>query len=184
MKRGVLVLLLLAIAAGCRSQNVVKAAPPRERPAVNVPQESRQRNWVGSQGNGSCTWATMVSLLRWQGRDRTAEWMRQNCGGGSWPADMAQTLDEANIRYAYTTDGDVKFLEWACRTRRGCGITIMGGAHMVALVHLDDKWAALLDNNNTEEYRWVPRASLIAEWRASDGWAITPVYTPAAPLPQ
>jgi hypothetical protein len=126
----------------------------------------------------------LISLLRWQGRYNTADWVRQNCGGGEWPADMAKTLDGANVRYAYTTSGDVKFLEWACRTRRGCGITIMGGAHMVALVHLDDKWAALLDNNNVAEYRWVPRESLLAEWRASDGWAITPVYTPAAPLPQ
>ena len=69
----------------------------------------------------------MVSLLRWQGRYRTADWVRQNCGDGEWPDDMAQRLDEANIRYAYVTNGDVKFLEWACRTRRGCGITVMGG---------------------------------------------------------
>jgi len=78
----------------------------------------------------------------------------------------------------------VRFLEWACRTRRGCGITVMGGAHMVALVHLDDKWAAILDNNNVEKFLWVPRETLIAEWKASYGWAVTPIYTPAAPLPQ
>jgi len=26
---------------------------------------------------------------------------------------------------------------------------------MVALVHLDDKWAAILDNNNVEKFIWV-----------------------------
>ena len=67
---------------------------------------------------------------------------------------------------------------------RGRGITVMGGAHMVALVYLDDKWAALLDNNAVEKYVWVPRETLIAEWKASYGWAVTPIYTPAAPLPQ
>ena len=55
---------------------------------------------------------------------------------------------------------------------------------MVALVYLDDKWAALLDNNAVEKYIWVPRETLIAEWKASYGWAVTPIYTPAAPLPQ
>jgi len=155
-----------------------------ERPAVNLPLALRQSNWWGQGGQGSCTWATMVSLLRWQGRYRTADWVRQNCGDGEWPDDMAQRLDEAGVRYAYVTNGDVKFLEWACRTRRGCGITIRGGQHMVALVHLDEKWAALLDDNAVEEYIWVLRETLIAEWKASDGWAITPIYAPAAPLPQ
>jgi hypothetical protein len=55
---------------------------------------------------------------------------------------------------------------------------------MIALVYLDDKWAALLDNNAIENYIWVPRETLIAEWKASLGWAIAPIYTPAAPLPQ
>ncbi len=55
---------------------------------------------------------------------------------------------------------------------------------MVTLVHLDDKWAAILDNNNVSTFIWVPRTALIAEWKASYGWAVTPVYTPAAPLPQ
>jgi hypothetical protein len=126
----------------------------------------------------------LVSLLRWQGRYYTADWIRQNEGDGEWPADMAERLDRAHVRYAYVTNGDVRFLEWACRTRRGCGITVKGGQHMVALVHLDAKWAAILDNNDVERFIWVPRETLIAEWKASDGWAIAPIYTPAAPLPR
>ena len=51
-------------------------------------------------------------------------------------------------------------------------------------VHLDSKWAAILDNNDVSKFIWVPRETLIAEWRASYGWAVVPVYTPAAPLPQ
>jgi len=189
MRRIVLAVLLLAMVAGCEWPGDVaplapKKRPVAERPAVNLPLALRQSNWWGQGGQGSCTWATMVSLLRWQGRYRTADWVRQNCGDGEWPDDMAQRLDEAGVRYAYVTNGDVKFLEWACRTRRGCGITIRGGQHMVALVHLDEKWAALLDDNAVEQYIWVPRETLIAEWKASDGWAITPIYAPAAPLPQ
>ncbi len=183
MKRLVLAAMLLAIVAGCEWPGGFAPPVSSERPTVNVPLAMRQSNWRGPQGQGSCTWATMVSLLRWQGRYHTADWIRQNWGDGEWPDDMAQRLDEAAVRYAYVTNGDVRFLEWACRTRRGAGITVMGGAHMVALVHLDAKWAAILDNNNVEKFIWVPRETLIAEWKASYGWAVAPVYTPAAPLP-
>jgi hypothetical protein len=183
MKRIALIVLLLVMVAGCESPRRFTPPVRKERPTVNLPLALRQSNWWGEDGQGSCTWATMVSLLRWQGRYKTADWVRQNCGDGEWPDDMAQRMDQANIRYAYVANGDVKFLEWACRTRRGCGITIMGGGHMVALVHLDAHWAALLDDNAVENYIWVPRETLIAEWKASNGWAVTPVYTPAAPLP-
>ena len=182
LKRLLLVLVLLVPFAGCESPGIV--APPvlRERPTVNLPLSMRQPNWIGVRGQGSCTWATMVSLLRWQSRYHTADWVRSNYGDGEYPEDYAAKLDQAGVRYAYVTNGDVRFLELACRTRRGCGITVMGGAHFVALVHLDDKWAAILDNN-VEKFIWVPRETLIAEWKASYGWAVTPVYTPAAPLP-
>ena len=185
LKRLLLVLALLVPFAGCEvNGDFGTPAVPQERPTVNVPRADRQSNWLGSQGQGSCVHATMISLLRWQGRYRTAESWRRNQGDGEHPEDLAAKFDQANVRYAYVTNGDVRFLEWACRTRRGCGITIMGGAHMVALVHLDDKWAAILDNNNVEKFIWVPRETLIAEWKASYGWAVTPIYAPAAPLPQ
>ena len=184
MKRLLLVVLLLGMVVGCDAPGILAPEIEKEHPTVNLPLDLRQGNWRGPRGEGSCTWATMVSLLRWQARYRTADWIRQNYGDGEWPDDMAQRLDNAAVRYAYVTNGDVRFLEWACRTRRGCGITIMGGGHMVALIYLDDKWAAILDNNAVEKYIWIPRETLIAEWKASLGWAIAPIYTPAAPLPQ
>jgi hypothetical protein len=186
MKRILFVLLLLACVAGCEVQGNLGASSPKkqERPAVNIPAALRQSNWIGNQGQGSCVHASMISLFRWQYRLKTADYWRRNYGDGEYPEDLAAKFDREGIRYAYVANGDVRFLEWACRTRRGCGITVMGGAHMVALVHLDDKWAALLDNNNVERFIWVPRETLIAEWKASYGWAVTPIYAPAAPLPQ
>ena len=57
-----------------RRVRVAERSQPRpvkkERPTVNLPLALRQSNWQGAQGQGSCTWATMVSLLRWQGRYR------------------------------------------------------------------------------------------------------------------
>ena len=154
-----------------------------ERPIVNIPMVMRQSNWAGNQREGSCVHAVMISLFRWQNRLHRADEWRRTYANGEWPESLATKLDREGVRYAYTTKGNVSFLEWAVRTRRGCGITVKGGAHMVALVHLDDKWACLLDNNNVSKYKWVSRESLIAEWKASYGWAVTPIYTPAAPLP-
>ena len=185
MKRILFALILLVSVAGCEVvENAGNRVVKKERPVVNVPLALRQSNWLGSNREGSCVHASMISLFRWQGRYRTADYWRKTYGNGEWPEDMAAKFDREGIRYAYVENGDVRFLEWACRTRRGCGITVMGGAHMVALVHLDDRWAALLDNNNVSKFIWVPRETLIAEWKASYGWAVTPIYTPAAPLPQ
>jgi hypothetical protein len=186
MKR--LLILVLLVCTGCTGQwqgtkAGIKVTVKQEFPVVNPPAAIRQGNWHGDKDEGSCVHATMVTLLRWQGRYNTADQWQRTHGNGEWPASLAAELDREHIRYAYTTAGDVAFLEWACRTRRGCGITVMGGEHMIALVHLDDKWAGLLDDNDVTHYVWVPREQLIAEWRASNGWAVTPVYSPAAPLP-
>ena len=156
----------------------------QERPVVNIPLALRQENWAGSEGSGSCVWASTISLLRWQGRYHTADWIRNHYGDGEWPEDHVAKLDKIGVRYAFVTNSDVKFLEWCCRTRRGAAVTVMGGAHMVNLVHLDSQWACLLNNNDVEHYKWVPRETFLAEWRASHGWAFTVVYAPAAPMPQ
>jgi len=187
--KSLLVALVLCISlAGCEGNfnpvQPVKPAVNKERPLVNIPMALRQENWIGSQREGSCVHATMISLMRWQGRIHLANKWRRMYANGEWPTGLAFKFDREGVRYAYTDKGDVKFLEWASRTRRGCGITVMGGAHMVALVHLDDKWACLLDNNSISKYKWVPRETMIAEWKASHGWAVTPIYTPAAPKPQ
>lgn len=153
-------------------------------PAVNVPPEYRQENWPGSEGMGSCVHASIITLFNWQGKFEIADRWKRNYENGEWPEDMAEKLDREGVRWAATTDGDVSFLEWACRTRRGCGVTVMGGAHMVTLVHLDSKWAAILDNNSISEFVWYSREEFISEWKSSRGWALTPVYSPPAPLPK
>lgn len=167
----------------------VAPAARKEYPVVNLPPALRQKNWLGSKGEGSCVHATMVSLFRWQGRFAMAEYWRRNYGNGeyadyTWNAGggLAAKFDKAGVRYAYTVAGDVEFLKWACTTRRGCGVTVMGGRHMVALVHFDDEWAGILDNNSTDKIIWVPSQQFVSEWKNSNGWAVTPVYTPSPPL--
>jgi hypothetical protein len=184
LKRALFASAMLIFCLGCAGQLSATYKANKERPVVNPPAAIRQGNWYGDKDEGSCVHATMVTLLRWQGRYAMADRWRRTYGNASGPEDLAAKLDREHIRYAYTSEQrDVGFLEWACRTRRGCGVAIQGGQHMIALVHLDAQWAGLLDDNATNHYIWVPRERFIAEWLASDSWAVTPLYAPAAPLP-
>ncbi len=156
-----------------------------ERPTVNVPPIFRQSNWGKTRNDGSCAHAAFITLLKWQGRYNTADMWKKTYSGGEWHPSFERKLEEQGIRFAYTAEeNDVGFLEWACRTRRGCGVTIRGGYHMVALVHFDNEWAAILDNNDTKNFIWIPREQFIAEWKSSYSWAVTPVYAPSAPAPE
>jgi hypothetical protein len=160
-----------------------------EVPTVNLPLDLRQSNWVDSTGEGSCTHATTVMLLRWQLHDNEATNWRNTYSGGDWAdytwnsANHAQKFDDQDIPFAYVTDGDVAFLEWCLSTRRGCGVTVMGGRHAVVLAYLDADKAILIDNNDVQHLVVVPRDRFINEWINSNGWAWTPVYSPAPPLP-
>jgi hypothetical protein len=148
----------------------------REVPVVNLPRHARCRNYAG----GSCVIASMASLLRWQGRDDLAELFRRAYSGGQSASSLHAKLEAHRVRYAYTTSGDAAFLEWACRTRRGAGVTFFAN-HFVCLVHLDGERAILLDNNRVEQYLTLPRDEFLQRWRGYGGWATTPVYSPAAP---
>lgn len=149
-----------------------------ERPTINLPPSCRQANW-----GGSCVYASTVSLLKWQGRTQTANWIRRHCGGGASLKTIVSRLESIDARYAYSTGYDVSFLEWSIRTRRGAGVVVWKGEHMVALVHLDSNWACIMDPN-TQRFHWMSRGMFLADWRRSGGWAVAPVYTPASPLPR
>ena len=194
MKRLFVITLFLVVLAGCDGIEIRLEEPPGnnhrvpaapiEYPTVNLPVALRQANWRGSQGEGSCVHASMISLFRWQGRFAMADRWRWTYGNGEWAEGLADKMDRENIRFAYTTGrNDVQFLDWACTTRRGCGVTVLGGRHMVCLVHFDEKWAGILDNNDPRQITWVPRRTFLAEWFNSNSWAVTPVFSPAPPLP-
>lgn len=155
----------------------------KEYPTVNLPYRLRQHNWLGNKNEGSCVHATVISLLNWGHLYAKAAHWRATYGNGEWPEDLYGKFEREGVRYAETTDGDVSFLQWACETHRGCGVTVMAGKHMVALVHFDDEWAGLLDDNYPEEIIWVPRDEFVAEWKNSFGWAVAIVGTPSNPLP-
>lgn len=150
----------------------------RECPVVNLPEHARCRNYAG----GSCVIASTVSLFRWQGRDDLADLFRRSYSGGQSASSLHAKLEAHRVRFAYTTAGDVRFLEWAIRTRRGAGITFFSN-HFICLVDLTPGEAVLLDNNRVGRFITLPREEFVRRWRGYGGWATTPVYSPAPPLP-
>lgn len=155
----------------------------REWPVMNLPLNLRQGNWLGRMRQGSCVHASWTMLLRWQRQYKFAEYWRNKYGDGEYFERMAQRCDAEGVKWAGTNqEYNVKFLEWACRTRRGCMVTCMNGAHMICLVDLDKDYATILDNNDEKRYHKIPRSEFLAEWRRSGSWAMTPIYIPAPPL--
>jgi len=178
----IMIFLVLLTGIGIDSQiNSYTKIYPVEVPTVNLPLSLRQSNWI-EHGYGSCVWASLISLLRWQDRDDLAATIDKNYGGGEYLPGIGKKLNAINVDYAVAR-GDQGFLEWACNTRRGAAVSIRYGGHMVALVHINDSYVCLLDNNNTAMYVWIPRDEFMENWRQSGGWAFTPVYSPVPPLP-
>ena len=140
----------------------------KARDFVDVPPEWRQRNW--SDPTGSCVHATTISLLRWQGLyQEAAEWKRRY-GGGESAGPHTRKMKDMGLKYVVTTDSDVRLLEWALATRRGCGVTWPPG-HCVALVGKEHGQAVILDNNRVGDYRRVPWSDFLSTWRRAGGWA-------------
>lgn len=156
-----------------------------EKPTVNLESVLRQSNWFGSRRQGSCVHATMTMLFRWQGQFEMADYWKKTFSNGEHVSGLSAKMNKAGVRYAYTASkNDASFLKWACDTRRGCGVAVMNGRHMVMLVHFDDEYAGILDNNSIKSFKWIKREMFLADWRRSGSWAVTPLMaSPPPPLP-
>lgn len=173
----ILLTLLLILASG--SPGIAQ-----EYPTMNIPYALRQENWGGYEGGGSCVHVSMVSLLRWQHQYALADWWYKTYNSGEYASRMAMRMTAAGISFAETRSGEVEFLDWALKTRRGACVVVRGGSHMVNLVHFDKHYAAILDNNETDHYIWYRRDDFIRYWKDSGGWAFTTLYSPAPPIPR
>jgi hypothetical protein len=150
---------------------------------LDIPLAYRRKNWTGNRGQGSCVHAAFVHLLHWQGQHDMAEWWAAHHANGETADSMATKLEATGLRFAETRSGDEAFLEWAIRTRRGAGVVVQNGAHMVNLVGLTRQTAQILDSNSPDQIQQRPRDEFVREWKESGGWAVTPVFPPLPPDP-
>lgn len=185
--------LLCLVLCLCASTAMAQPNPPI--PKVEIPPALWQKNWAFSPLQGSCVHASAIMLWRWQGQYAWANYWKSKYYHGEYADRFHKRCDTEGVTYCDTYgERDTAFLVWAVSTRRGALVAISNGplygydgkiAHAVCLVHLDSKWAGILDNNDIGQgpgrVTWVPTDAFITDWLRSGSWAWTPVSTPPAP---
>lgn len=163
---------------------------------VDLPVPLRIRNTVGVDGLGLCVWASAQMMANDLNVDELADlfqWMQTQRGGG-WPERVDEVMAaRAPARiYKQSMGRDLGFIEEGVRSGRPVCITygygeIYGGriSHMVVCVHLDERIAAVIDNNEPEVTRWMSRAELQRRFTATSGygWAWYVLGSPPPPVP-
>lgn len=158
------------------------------RPAVDLPEELRKRNWLGTGGGGSCVNASIISGLNWlawgsgdpQLYDLAASWPYS---GGEYSSRCRQRIEDAGLRFVMTVDGDDELLKWAVLTRRGACIAAHGHCRNLVGYDAETGDAIILDNNHVTHYDRQPWGEMVNEWQTGGGWAFAFVYDPPAPIP-
>ena len=148
-------------------------------PPLDLPVALRATNY----GGGSCLHAAFQDVLRWQHQERLAAYWRANYGGGAEVQDIARICDRLGIDFAYTKTGDVAFLDWCSKTRRGAAVFWSEGTHAVTFCGFVGGEAVIVDNNRPRRLQRMPREQFLRLWRQSGGAAVTAVYAPSAPRP-
>ena len=115
--------------------------------------------------------------------------------GGGWPEKVERVFKQyaPNLNFVQYEGTDPAMLDKALAEGRAAGVTYGYGErygmktiyHMVLLVHLDDKWAAILDNNFPGTYEWMTREEFLRRWvhPGGKGWAYVMLAPPPPPIP-
>lgn len=169
-----------------------QVGPNGQEVHVDLPLSQRIRN-IGSHvdGAGMCVSTSMTHAARWHAMRDWYNW-RDWCAkfpGGGYPSKMDKQIkqfsDEKKIPappYLQYEGKDPSILEEAFKAGLLPSVTYSGRdgvrysgsiAHMVNLVYLDDKSAAIMDNNGKpEDLIWMSRDEFIDRWtNGRSGWA-------------
>lgn len=222
MRRLFVSLTLLAVVALAAGQSVETlseggaiAPDGRTRVTCDLPAELRMHNTGGmgrggpGTGAGLCVFTSIEHAGRYQNEPKLRglqRWMTNHPGGG-YPAKVDAMLAQfaPGVEYLQHTGGDLEWLRAAMKTGRMVSVTYCGHdmhygpqtiAHMANLIHLDDKWAAVLDNNypgekqivwmSVEEFRdrWLGQRyriqTPVGMRPVGGGWGVV-VLSPAPP---
>lgn len=158
----------------------------------DLPKELHIRNIGGTDGAGLCVMSSINHAAYWHNQECLFDYQKwaSHYRGGGWPEKVDQQLEEiarqrgvAKPRYIQIISRDLSLLKLAFKTGRIISITFgyspagrYGGAHiahMVSLLHLDDRWACVLDNNFPGTYEWMTPDELLRAACSGQGqyWA-------------
>ena len=209
MRLTVVILLVVCTAAICVGAVVSgPRAPDGTEVQCDLPVDLHRRNSV-SQGQGCCVWTSIHHAAVWQNVPAYQEapaWIQQHrIPGGAYPRAVERYLPQMARERGYDTTpaflnyegNDLELLRLACRTGRMPAVTYTfspsgryGGqriAHMVNLVHADDRWFAVLDNNYVGENQleWMTPEEFRKTWTGfGTGWAVILLAPPPPPPPR
>lgn len=170
-----------------------------EQIQIDLPGAQQLKNVGGRDGAGLCVFTSVEHSGRYQNVDKLIGFqnsMRKELGGG-WPEKLDKMLGKyaQGTAYLQYSGDDPGLLRLALKTGRMPAVTYgysprYGGsgriAHMVNLVHLSDRWAAILDNNFIGEnnYEWMAPAEFTRRWKlGGGGWAVFLLAPPPPPPP-
>src|SRR5438093_7986957 len=192
-----LLVLLLAADVSATPQLGGPIAPDgRTRVQIDFPLALRSANSVGRDGYGLCVFTSVMHAARWQKEGPLEDFqalMRRELGGG-WP----EKLDRMIAKYAPGVDyfqyegRDPTVLKLALAGQRLPSVTYNGRdphyrggiSHMVNLVHFDEHWACILDNNfvGENDLVWMTPSEFLERWRGrGSGWAVILLREPPDP---
>lgn len=175
---------------------------------IDLPGTMHRHN-VSSRGQGCCTHTSVHHAALWQNVPVLQEfpkWVQaKRLPGGTWPGEMAKRIkaicQEKGMPEPHwmQVEGGKETLEliraalasgrFPCVTYSFSPTGRYGGgriSHMVNVSHLDDKWAAVLDNNypGDTKYEWMSVADFLKTYTGGrNGWTLILLDAGPPPLP-
>lgn len=169
----------------------------------DLPGRLHLKNKGGSDGAGLCVFTSINHAAYWQNVAALSDfrdWMTRY-PGGSWPEKTAKKVAEICKEkglpepafFQVEDKSALDVLKVACKSGRMPGVTYSYSptgryngqkiAHMVSLVHADDDWFCILDNNypGYEAFEWMTPQEFSRVWT---GWAFILLDPGPPPIPK
>jgi len=193
----VFILLFVSVIHAERAQVMGSRGPDGTEVICELPEKEHIKNVGGRDGAGLCVFTSIEMSARWANENELRGFqqkMRKEPGGG-WPEKVDRMMAKyaPGIKYVQYSGNDPGILDLAMKTGRMVAVTYgyserYGGrvAHMVNLVHMDEKWATILDNNfvGSDKLEWMSRVEFLRRWKMTGGgWAVILLAPSPPPIP-
>lgn len=166
----------------------------------DLPVVLRKRNIGGTDGAGLCVFTSIMQAARFQNERRLWDFQEQMSHerGGGWPGKVDAMVEKygPGTHYLQYEGNDLSILDKAMRAGRMPSVTYFGHdphygnmsiAHMVNLVHLDQNYACIEDNNfpKEDDLCWMTRSEFLERWKGNDreAWCVILLAPAPAPIP-
>lgn len=198
-------LLVVSVATPAQIGGVIAPDKTAEI-AIDLPGELHRRNTT-SKRLGLCVFTSIHHASLWQNVPALHEFPKylqdKGIAGGGWPDKVDALIPKCASANGYPTpeyiqveSADLEILKLAIKTGRMPSVTYGQSptgryngrriAHMVNLVHADDKYFCVLDNNyiGVENYEWMSPAEFRHTYTVvGGGWSVILLDAGPPPIP-